>query len=350
MSEPVPSHHAPGGGFRNPWPGARPWGYLHFLKWVIIDRLAREMASDPDPGVFRRVEPAYATPRATDDVVTVTWVGHSTLLLQLGGLNIITDPIWSERASPVSFAGPRRWVGPGIDFDALPPIDVILQSHNHYDHLDSRTVRRIAERHAGATWLSPLGVGSLQRSWGARNVVELDWWEDRTIDGVRFACSPTQHQSARTLRDRGRTLWCSWSMLAGDRRVYFGGDSAYHPAFAEIGERYGPFDLALLPIGAYEPRWFMRVVHMNPEEAVRAFLDLHERHTANPAAAMVPIHWGTFKLTDEAMDDPPRRIRKAWRDAGLPDDRLWLLAHGETRTLLADRAPERRAASAISDR
>ena len=329
-------HHAPGGRFRNPWPNSGPWGYAAFLKWVLYERFVRELATDPQPGVFRRVSPRFATPRADREAVTVTWVGHATMLLQAGGSNILTDPMWSARASPLRFMGPRRWVPPGIRFDELPPIDVILQSHNHYDHLDSRTVRRLAAAHPGATWLVPLGVAEFARERGARSVVELDWWEEAHVGGIRFAAAPAQHHSARRLTDRARTLWCGWSIRAGERRIYFAGDTAYHPEFVRIGERHGPFDLTLLPIGAYEPRWFMRYVHMNPEEAVRAYRDLHRHHGAPRGAAMVPMHWGTFKLTDEAMDEPPRRVRHAWSEAGLPDGALWLLAHGETRALAGD--------------
>ena len=326
-------HHHPDGGFRNPWPNSGPWGYPAFLKWILYERLVRELATDPEPGVFRRVPSRFAVPRASSEAVTITWVGHSTLLLQAGGANILTDPIWSDRASPLRFMGPRRWVEPGIGFDALPPIDVVLQSHNHYDHLDDRTVRRLAAAHPHATWLVPLGLAGFARTRGARSVVELDWWEEAHVGGVRFAAAPAQHHSARRLTDRARTLWCSWSVRAASRRIFFAGDTAYHPEFALIGERHGPFDLALLPIGAYEPRWFMRYVHMNPEEAVRAYQDLHRAHGAPARAAMVPIHWGTFKLTDEAMDEPPLRAHQSWRDAGLAEDALWLLAHGETREL-----------------
>lgn len=327
------AHHRPDGGFRNPWPNSGPWGYGGFLKWVLFDRLVRELATDPDPDVFRTVTPGFAAPRAAPDGGTVTWVGHSTWLIQIGGLNIVTDPIWSDRASPMRFFGPRRWVAPGIPFDALPPVDVVLQSHNHYDHLDDRTVRRLAAHHPSAIWLVPLGLASFVRRRGPRSVVELDWWEEAHIGGVRFAATPAQHQSARHLTDRGHTLWCGWAIRANPHRVFFAGDTAYHPEFARIGERHGPFDLSLMPIGAYEPRWFMRYVHMNPEESVRAYHDVHRVHRAPAHAAMAAMHWGTFKLTDEAMDEPPKRVRRAWREAGLPERSLWLMAHGETRPL-----------------
>ena len=323
------SHHRPGGGFQNPWPNGREPGFRDFLKWVLVERPLHPRPPDPPRTVFARATPSFPAPRAPAEQVVLTWVGHSTFLLQIGGLNVLTDPMWGERASPVSFAGPRRWMAPGIPFSALPPIDLVLQSHNHYDHLDTASVRRLAVAHPTAQWLAPLGVGALLRRAGVARVAELDWWDEQSVGGVRFVCTPARHFSSRQLFDRNATLWCGWAALAPGRRVLFGGDSAYHPAFAEIGQRCGPFDVALLPIGAYEPRWFMGFVHMDPEEAVQALVDL------DPAGrtVMVPMHWGTFKLTDEPMDEPPARVARAWQATGRPGDRLWRLAHGETRAL-----------------
>jgi N-acyl-phosphatidylethanolamine-hydrolysing phospholipase D len=263
-----------------------------------------------------------------------TWVGHATLLLQFGGVNVLTDPMWSERASPVSFAGPRRFVAPGIDFDTLPPIDVVFISHNHYDHLDRPTVRSLAKRLPDIEWVTPLGLATKLRHWGAAKVRELDWWQDSTVEtstgALRAGCVPAKHFSARGFGDRGRTLWCSWVISNDTSRVFFAGDTADHPEFAAIGSRYGPFDLLLLPIGAYEPRWFMRTVHMNPVDAMRAYAELSRGQTDEPI--MLPIHWGTFRLTDEAMQEPPEWTRRVWREAGYDPAKLWLLRHGETRT------------------
>ena len=294
---------------------------------MLVHRTTRPRPKDPDPSVFVSVRPAFVAPRAPASRLTLTWVGHSSLLLQLNGLNILTDPIWSQRASPVRFAGPRRWVAPGIAFTELPPLDVVLLSHNHYDHLDDATVRSLARSHPNASWVVPLGLASFVRQRGARNVTELDWWQEHTLQSLRIAATPAQHFSARGFGDRGDTLWCGFALMAaGGRRVYFAGDTGFHPEFESIGARYGPFDVALLPIGAYEPRWFMRYLHMNPEEAVDAFRALQAR-------VMVPIHWGTFKLTDEAMDEPPVRARRAWEQAGLPPSGYRQLAHGETLVL-----------------
>jgi len=254
-------------------------------------------------------------------------------LIQLGATNVLTDPIWSDRASPFGFAGPRRWVAPGIEFDALPPVDVIIISHNHYDHLDDRTVRRLVKTHAKVQWVVPLGVAPFVRARGAVNITELDWWGEASLGTVTVTCAPAQHFSGRSLTDRNRTLWASWAMRTPVHSVYFGGDSGYHADFSTIGQRCGPFDLALIPIGAYDPRWFMRVVHMDPEEAVRAFNDVRTASEANPHMILVPIHWGTFKLTDEPMDEPPRHAHTAWQARDLPPQNLGVLAHGETRRL-----------------
>ncbi|OLB67977.1 MAG: hypothetical protein AUI09_01600 [Gemmatimonadetes bacterium 13_2_20CM_2_66_5] len=326
--DPLPSHHRPGGGFRNPWVDQAVPGFGSLLKWMLVHRTTRPRPKDPDPSVFTRVPPDFVPPRAPLSQLTVTWAGHASLLIQLNGLNLLTDPIWSERASPVSWAGPRRWVAPGIAFEDVPPLDVVLLSHNHYDHLDDQTVRRLARTHPQATWIVPLGLASFVQKRGAPGaVVELDWWQESSIKAVRIAATPAQHFSSRGIGDRGDTLWCGFSLSgANGRRVYFAGDTGYHPEFGAIGERYGPFDVALMPIGAYEPRWFMRYLHMNPEEAVAAFRALQAR-------VMVPIHWGTFKLTDEAMDEPPIRARAAWDAAGLPPSGYRQLAHGETLTL-----------------
>ena len=326
MPPELPSHHRPGGGFRNPWVAQAVPGFGSLLKWMLVHRSTRPRPKDPDPSVFARVAPSFVTPRAPASRLTLTWVGHSTFLMQIAGRNVLTDPMWSERASPVSFAGPRRWVAPGIAFEDLPPIDVVLQSHNHYDHLDDRTVRRLTAAHPAAAWVVPLGLATFITQRGGRDVVELDWEQEHTVEPLRIAATPAMHFSSRGIGDRGDTLWCGFAITADRRRVYFAGDTGYHPDFGKIGARHGPFDVALLPIGAYEPRWFMRYLHMNPEEAIEAFRALAAR-------VMVPIHWGTFKLTDEAMDEPPVRARAAWAAANLPAAGYRQLAHGETLVL-----------------
>jgi N-acyl-phosphatidylethanolamine-hydrolysing phospholipase D len=328
-----PSHHT-AGGYRNPWPDAEPRGLRDVLRWSLARR-RQTLAPDPDPGTFPVAQPTFAE-HAESGELTVTWVGHSSLLLQLGALNVLTDPVWSERASPVTFAGPRRFVSAAIDFDALPPIDAVVISHNHYDHLDRPTVRALATRMPQIEWIAPLGLAKVLRRWGAGRTRELDWWQRAAIetpnDELVVHCAPAQHFSARGLGDRGRTLWCSWVIASAEHRAFFAGDTAYHPDFGVIGERYGPFDLLMLPVGAYEPRWFMRTVHMNPPEALRAYADLAGSRVGS--APMLPIHWGTFRLTDEGMQEPPEWTARLWRDVGYDPEKLWLLRHGETRRVL----------------
>jgi len=288
------------------------------------------LPAQPPRNSFPVAAPSFRMPRAESDTLTVTWVGHSTLLIQIGGLNVLTDPVWSDRVSPISFMGPRRWMRPGVAFTALPPIDIVLLSHNHYDHLDVPTLRRIASVHENTTWVVPLGLTEIVRRCGGSRVIELDWWQESRIGPVLIGCAPAQHFSGRGLHDRDRTLWCSWALRTPASSLYFGADSGLHPEYRAIGERFGPFHLVALPIGAYEPRWFMRPVHMNPEDGVQAYRDLVSS-SAHVPPAMVPIHWGTFKLTDEPMDEPPVRVRAAWEAAGLSRDSLWLFRHGETR-------------------
>jgi N-acyl-phosphatidylethanolamine-hydrolysing phospholipase D len=270
-------------------------------------------------------------PRAEPGHRGATWVGHSTVLLQLGGLNVLTDPVWSERASPFAWIGPQRLMAPGVAFDKLPPIDVVLLSHNHYDHLDAPTVRRIARRFPDAVWLCPMGLASLVQSLGVTHAVQRDWWESVDAPAFSATCTPAQHFSARSLRDRNATLWCGWTLTADDVRVYFAGDTALHPDLETMGARAGPFDLVMLPIGAYEPRWFMRRVHCNPDDAVAAYAAVTANGGATPPC--LALHWGTFRLTDEAVEEPPARFARCWREAGLPDEANWTLAHGETRWL-----------------
>ena len=329
------AHHRPGGGFQNPWPGDTPHGFGDFLRWRIGERWTKPLAPSPARGSLPTRQPVIVAPRAARGYRSATWVGHATVLLQLGPLNVLTDPMWSDRATPIRWIGPRRLMPPGIDLDALPPIDLVLLSHNHYDHLDEPTIRQIAQRFPEAAWLCPLGLGDLLRSFGVRRVTEHDWWHTVETPGFTAMCTPARHFSARALGDRGDTLWCGWTIAADDVRVFFAGDSALHPEFAAIARAAGPFDLVLLPIGAYEPRWFMNSVHMNPDDAIVAYAEL-SREAPRPPRCLT-IHWGTFRLTDEPVEEPPRRFAELWRAAGLSNDANWTLAHGETRRLTLPR-------------
>lgn len=282
--------------------------------------------------MFARVSPRFVVPRAAPDDVTITWIGHTSFLVQIAGLNVLIDPIWSERASPVQFAGPKRWVPPGVEFDHLPPVDVVILSHDHYDHLDARTVSRLAFRYPAALWFAPLGVSDFLRERGARDVTERDWWQESTVGALQLACVPAQHFSGRSVFGRNTTLWCGWILRSPERSIFFAGDTGLHPEFGRIASRYGPFDLAILPIGAYEPRWFMGSVHMNPDDCIKAIEELAE-NGRDRRLIMAAAHWGTFKLTDEPMNEPPIRMRALWEQAGRDQNELWILQHGETRRL-----------------
>ena len=326
-----PSHHAPDGGFRNPWPDSEPRGYTDIARWMR-ERRAHPRVPTPARGSFDTAVPTIVRPRASASEHTATWIGHSTILLQADGLNIITDPVFSERAFPVQWLGPQRVMPAAMDIGALPLLDVVLLSHSHYDHLDKAAVKQLAREHPQATWVVPLGLSPYIHGWGVREIVELDWWQDTVVKGVRVTATPARHFSARRVGDRNKTLWCGFALVIGDRRVYFAGDTAYHPEFSTIGERCGPFDFVMMPIGAYDPRWFMHVVHVDPEEAVQAYADLLVPHAGTTLPLMLGVHWGTFRLTDEPMDEPPRRTRARWRERGLDESRLWIAAFGETRS------------------
>lgn len=283
--------------------------------------------------MFPVASPAIAYPHAADGNAMATWIGHSTVLLQIGALNVLTDPVFSQRAFPVQWLGPRRVMDPAVAIEALPPIDVVLLSHNHYDHLDRLAVRQIARAHPRATWIVPLGLGKTIRRWGTRNIVELDWWDETMIATLRVTATPARHSSSRWFVDRNRSLWCGFALESAGVRAFFAGDTAYHPDFGMVGERCGPFDFVMIPIGAYEPRWIMQGVHANPEEAVQIYQDLSAPHPGAPPALMLAIHWGTFRLTAEPIDEPPVRAVARWREVGLEEDQLWIARIGETRAV-----------------
>jgi len=265
-------------------------------------------------------------PSALDGATAaVTFVGHATFLIQTAAGNILTDPMFSGRAGPLNVLGPRRVRQPGVRFDDLPPISIVLLSHNHYDHCDRRTLRRIAKRFDPLV-LTPLGNAPLVRSAGIRRVEELDWWDDAKTSPLPIALTPARHFSARTPFDRNRALWGGFVVTIGGARIFFAGDTAYARFFADIGRRLGPIDLALLPIGAYEPRWFMQAVHMDPAEAVRAHLDLDARQS-------IGMHFGTFRLTAEGIDDPLQALDASRRAHDIPPSRFRALEFGESMRL-----------------
>jgi L-ascorbate metabolism protein UlaG (beta-lactamase superfamily) len=255
--------------------------------------------------------------------LSVTFINHATFLIQLDGINILTDPVFSKRASPSQVVGPARVHQPGIAFDDLPPIDVILISHNHYDHLDEGTLRRFAAMERQPLVMAGLGNGALFEEFGLQHYQDLDWEQSIGFGGVQFTFTECRHRSGRGLTDQMKTLWGAFVIHSASGSVYFGGDSGYGGHFKATGEKHGPFSLALLPIGAYEPRWFMADVHVNPQEAVQAHIDLQARRS-------IGMHFGTFQLTYEAIDQPVTDLVAARTEKGLDDSDFIILSPGES--------------------
>jgi N-acyl-phosphatidylethanolamine-hydrolysing phospholipase D len=315
-----PVHHV-NGGFRNLDPDfARASGWT---RWTFILRRSMQSLTSPRRFDAPRVTNDGAALRTQPPATTITWVGHATLLVQVDGLNVLTDPQWSDRAGPTSWLGPRRLGPPGLAFEALPRIDVVVISHDHYDHLDLPTVKRLAAAH-DPLFIVPLGLKPWFADNGMTRVEELDWWQEREHGGVRFICVPAQHFSQRSFWDANRRLWASWAIVGWEKRLYFAGDTGYFAGFKEAGRRLGPFDVAALPIGAYVPAEIMKWVHVTPEESVQAFVDLGAR-------TMVAMHWGTFDLADEPLDEPPVRMIAEIQRRNIEASRAWILKVGESR-------------------
>jgi N-acyl-phosphatidylethanolamine-hydrolysing phospholipase D len=325
MIEPPP-HHGPHG-FCNPHLVLEERNHARdFLVWQLGLR-PPEPSALPAPTV-PPYQPELATPnldkiRQPDGkAIQITWVGHDTFLIQVASRTILTDPIYSERASPVAGIGPRRYAPPGLAWEALPPIDAVLISHNHYDHLDRPTIRRLRP----GRYFVPLGL----KKWfdGPRldRVNEMDWWQSTTFGPIRLTSVPAQHFSMRTPFDRNRSLWCGWVMETPAGPIYFAGCSGYSPDFRKIGDKFGPICLSLIPIGCYRPRWFMKPMHVNPPEAVKIHQDVRSQQS-------IGIHWGTFKLTDEPLGEPPLYLNHAMAEAGLPQEKFTVMKLGETRLI-----------------
>lgn len=252
----------------------------------------------------------------------VWWLGHASMLLRVDGIYLLTDPVFSHRASPVTFTGPTRKTPPALHIEDLPALDAILISHNHYDHLDTRTLRALLKRFPDITLFVPLGLGDWCRRRGVRHVIELDWWQQSCFKGLTLTAVPAQHWSMRTLWDRNRTLWCGWVVESTRQRFWFAGDTGYTPDLMEIPQRIGPIDVAALPVGAYAPRWFMSIHHMDPQQAVALWQQLGQ-----PLA--FPIHWGVFELADESLDEPVHELQKVLSETADAGDNFRILKIGQ---------------------
>ncbi|MFT8422366.1 MAG: MBL fold metallo-hydrolase [Gluconacetobacter sp.] len=337
------SDHCDGRRFFNPSsilpasPQRRRVGLGEILRWQWR---RRRLPAWPPP----TVPPPAGDPQAlpAPGTVHVTFIGHSTFLLRLPradgtALTVLTDPVFSDRCSPVSWAGPRRVLPPGRSLDALPRVDVVLVSHCHYDHLDLPSLAALGRRDAPLFITAPGNARHIRKA-GARAIVECDWWQHHDVGGMRVTATPARHGSARTPFDANRALWCGFDIRpAGDGpspSVFFAGDSGHGRHWAQIGARLGAPDIALLPVGAYDPRFLMEPVHVTPEEAVSAMIELD-------AGLAVGMHYGTFRLTDEPYDEPLRRLAAARAAAGVAAERFVGLGHGECR-VMTPRRPERR--------
>ena len=336
---PANAHHT-ATGFKNNYALEVNKSFGDFLRWQWESWRMDKVPSSPAASVAADL----ALLKAPTTLPTVTWIGHGTALVQASGLNVLVDPIFSERASPVQIFGPKRAQPPGVAMADLPNIDVVLISHNHYDHLDRNSVAQLDEKAkaAGKTtlFLVPLGLKAWFNGIGIDSVIELDWWQNHRINGVEFHLTPVQHWSARSVNDRSVTLWGGWAVLGTDFHWYYAGDSGYSRDFADTASMFaarqtealgGGFDLALIPIGAYEPRWFMSQQHVNPMESVRIHQDVKTKRS-------IGVHWGTFQLTDEPLDQPPRDLAMARQALGVKEADFGVLAIGESRQF-AKRSP-----------
>ncbi|EDY86902.1 nape-hyDrolyzing phospholipase d [gamma proteobacterium HTCC5015] len=317
-----PKHHLANGRFRNNAELNNHSSLLKFLRWQWQSPRVERIAFPIDRSQHEWV-------RGNRSESSLTWLGHASFLLQHQGFNLLTDPVLSERASPSQRVGPKRTTAPAMSLAELPEIDIVVISHDHYDHLDKNTVRGLAKQQAQSPlFVVPLKLGQWLSQQGIDHWVELDWWQSHEHRGWQFHAVPVQHFSGRGTRPNN-TLWAGFVIDTPEddrgqkKRIFFAGDSGYSDDFKQIAKQFKSIDLALIPIGAYEPRWFMRDMHMNPEEAVQVHIDLQAKRS-------IAMHWGTFVLTDEAMDEPPKKLNEAKAVHGIQDDAFITLQHGQT--------------------
>ena len=304
--------------FKNP-SGASAQGLKEVLQWL----------AQRNKGPWKKVtEVSYGPkPPQTTHSIRVTFINHSSFLIQVDGVNILTDPVYSQRVSPFTWAGPARMRPPGINFEDLPNIDHVLISHNHYDHLDEATVKRLWKKFQ-PTFICPLGVDEFIRSLAIDKVISLDWWQEMPLNHeLAVASVPAQHFSGRGMLDRDATLWCGYVIKRQGGNIYFAGDTGYDQSiFQEIGDSMKPIKLALIPIGAYKPLWFMSPVHISPHQAVQVHRDLGSEQS-------VATHFGTFPLGDDGQLEPVTDLRKALKEQNVADDKFWVLKEGEGKLL-----------------
>ena len=306
--------HFNGKKFTNPT-GVKAKGFREVLKWMMN----RDRGKWETPGNFQYGE---APVERVTNGLRITFVNHSTFLIQSDGVNILTDPVWSDRVSPFTWAGPKRIRPAGIRFEDLPPIDIILLSHNHYDHLDMPTMQLVFEKFQPKIFTA-LGVSALLRQYGIKNVVDMDWWQEVTLSGsLQLVAVPAQHFSGRGTFDRDATLWCGFVIARKEGNIYFAGDTGYNDVtFKEIGSRFDPISIAIVPIGAYKPRWFMSPIHTAPREAVQIHLDLR-------AHKSIACHFGTFTLADEGQEELFRDLETALKGLNVPAPDFLVLKEG----------------------
>ena len=299
--------------FKNTDEEASGKSFKDFLKWSFTNKKPELVAIDSSD------EWKELDSESTDYMV---WIGHATYLINKDNLTILTDPVFSKRASPVRFAGPKRLIPPAIPIDKLPKIDVITVSHNHYDHLDLRSLKKIYKANPNAIFLVPKGDKRRLERRGIENVIEFLWWEEIEIKGSKFTFTPVQHWSARGIVDRNKSLWGGWFMNLKTETIYHAGDTGYSKDFIETKKRLGSPSISLIPVGAYAPRWFMKTNHVNPPEAIQIAIDLESERNFG-------MHWGTFQLTDEEILEPPKLLKESLRDQGLPDNFFNILRPGQ---------------------